>query len=219
MLRATIEDYVKTIYGLQLARKRPGTKAVAELLGTEMASVTGMVKRLAAEGLLEYVPYRGFELTETGRNLALRIVRRHRLLELFLIQTLGLGWDEVHDDADRLEHAVSDQLMERIYEFLGQPRFDPHGSPIPSPDGTIGATTGVPLAQLGTGEEATVSEVQDEDADFLRYLSSLGIKIGSSVKVMAREPYGGPVRLRLGNRNISMGTEAAEQLRVTRLDA
>ena len=216
MPQTSIEDLLKTIYGLEAAKKRPGTKTVADVLGIPMASVTGMVKNLAAEGLLEHVPYHGFELTAKGRQRAIRMLRRHRLIELFLMQTLGLGWDEVHADAEVMEHAVSDQLVERIYTFLGKPQFDPHGSPIPDSNGKVAVRSGVPIAQLAAGDEGIVSEVEDEDPAFLRYLSSLGIKLGSPLRVMAKDPYGGLVRLRMGRRRISMGSEAAERIRVAR---
>ncbi len=214
MAATSIEDLLKTTYGLEAAKKHPSTKAVADVLGVQMASVTGMVKNLAADGLLKHVPYHGFELTAKGRQLALRMLRRHRLIELFLMQTLGLGWDEVHADAEVMEHAVSDQLVERIYTYLGKPAFDPHGSPIPDSDGTVAVTLGVPITHLKTGDEGVVSEVDDEDAKFLRYLSSLGIKIGSLLRVTGKDPYGGLVRLQLGAQEVSMGTEAAERVRV-----
>ncbi len=214
MPKTSTEDLLKTIYGLEAAKKRPGTKAVADVLGIPMASVTGMVKNLAADALLEHVPYHGFELTAKGRQLALRMLRRHRLIELFLMQTLELGWDEVHADAEVMEHAVSDQLVERIYVYLGKPEFDPHGSPIPDSEGTVAVRSGVPITQLAPGDEGIVSEVEDEDPGFLRYLSSLGIKIGSPLRVMAKDPYGGLVRLRMGRRMISMGTEAAQRVRL-----
>ena len=216
MPATSVENLLKAIYGLEAANNRPSTKAVADVLGVRMASVTGKVKNLAAEGLLKHVPYHGFELTAKGRKLALRMLRRHRLIELFLMQTLGLGWDEVHADAEVMEHAVSDQLVERIDTYLGKPEFDPHGSPIPNSDGMIGAQTGVPIAQLAAGDEGIVAEVDDEDAEFLRYLSSLGIKIGSPLRVMTKDSYGGLVGLQVGKRKISMGTEAAERVRVAR---
>ncbi len=219
MLHSSVQDYIKTIYELEAAKKRPATKALADLLGVQMASVTGMVKYLAADGLLEHVPYRGFKVTQQGRDLALRMLRRHRLIELFLVQTLGLGWDEVHSDAGQMEHAVSDRLIERIYEYLGRPRFGPHGSPIPTVDGKVAAGKGVPIAQLEAGDQGTVAEVEDKDPDFLRYLSSLGIKIGSTVRLIAKEPYGGPVRLRLARRTILMGTEAAARVRIARSES
>ena len=216
MLRTSVQDYIKTIYELEVAQKRPATKALADLLGVQMASVTGMVKCLAADGFLEHVPYRGFKLTTKGRDLALRMLRRHRLIELFLVQTLGLGWDEVHTDAEQMEHAVSETLIDRIDDHLGHPQFDPHGAPISGADGKILARKGVSIAQLEAGDDGTVIEVEDKDPDFLRFVTSLGIRIGSTVKVVAKEPYGGPVRLRLGKRNIVMGTEAAARVRIAR---
>ena len=163
-----------------MAQKRPTTKAVADLMGVQMASVTGMVKYLAAEGFLKHVPYRGFKLTPKGRDLALRMLRRHRLIELFLVRTLGLGWDEVHTDAEQMEHAVSDALIERIDDYLEHPQFDPHGAPIPGVDGKVVARSGVSIAQLKTGDDGTVIEVEDKDPYFLRFVSSLGIRIGST---------------------------------------
>ena len=214
MLHTSVQDYIKTIYELEVAKKRPATKVLADLLGVQMASVTGMVKYLAVEGFLKHVPYRGFKLTPKGRGLALQMLRRHRLIELFLAQTLGLGWDEVHADAEQMEHAVSDALIERIDEYLGHPQFDPHGSPIPGVDGKVVARRGVPIAQLKAGDDGTVIEVEDKDPDFLRFVSSLGIRIGSTVEVIGTEPYGGLVRLRLGKRNVVMGTEAAARVRI-----
>ena len=219
MLRTSVQDYIKAIYELEAARKPPATKALAEVLGVQMASVTGMVKHLAAEGFVKHVPYRGFKLTKKGRDLALQMLRRHRLIELFLVRTLGLGWDEVHSDAEQMEHAVSDRLIERIDGYLGHPKFDPHGSPIPTVDGKVAAGRAVPIAQLKAGDKGTVAEVEDKDPDLLRYLSSLGIEIGSTVRVIAKEPYGGPVRLRLARRNILMGTEAAARVRIARSES
>jgi len=216
MLHTSLQDYIKAIYELEVAQKRSATKTLADLLGVQMASVTGMVKYLAAEGFLKHVPYRGFKLTPKGRVLALQMLRRHRLIELFLVQTLGLGWDEVHTEAEQMEHAVSDALVERIDEYLGHPQFDPHGAPIPGVDGKVIARRGVSIAQLKAGDDGTVIEVEDKDPDFLRFVSSLGIRIGSTVKVVGKEPYGGPVRLRLGKRNIVIGTEAAARVRIAR---
>ena len=218
MLHISVQDYVKAIYELEVAQKRPGTKALADLLGVQMASVTAMVKKLAAEGFLKHMPYRGFTLRPKGRDLALRMLRRHRLIELFLVQTLGLGWDEVHADAEQMEHAVSDALIEHIDEYLGHPRFDPHGAAIPGVDGKVVARKSVSIAQLKAGDDGTVIEVDDKDPDFLRFVSSLGIRIGSTVEVIGNEPYGGPVRLRLGKRNIVMGTEAAARVRIARYE-
>ena len=216
MIRTSVQDYIKAVYELEVAQKRPTTKSLANWLDLQMASVTRMVKCLAADGFLKHVPYRGFNLTPKGRDLALRMLRRHRLIELFLVQTLGLGWDEVHTDAEQMEHAVSDALIERMDEYLGHPQFDPHGAPIPGVDGKVVARGGNSIAQLKAGDDGTVIEVEDKDPDFLRFVSSLGIRIGSTVEVIGKEPYGGPVTLRLGKRNIVMGTEAAARVRIAR---
>lgn len=134
MPSTSIEDYIKAIYRLESGGEAATTQHIAKRLGVRMASVTGMIKHLAAEGYLRHRPYYGVKLTEKGRRVALNVIRRHRLIETFLHQTLGLPWDEVHDDAEVLEHAVSDRLIERIYVYLGRPAFDPHGAPIPKLD-------------------------------------------------------------------------------------
>ena len=216
MLSTSIEDYIKAIYKLEVEEQKPTTKRIAERIGVKMASVTGMIKHLAAEGYVRHKPYHGVQLTTRGRAVALDMVRRHRLIELFLARTLGLGWDEVHTDAEQMEHAVSDALIERIDEYLGHPQFDPHGAPIPGVDGKVVARRGVSIAQLKADDDGTIIEVEDKDPDFLRFVSSLGIKIGSTVEVIGKEPYGGPVRLRLGKRNIVLGTEAAARVRIAR---
>jgi len=137
MLSTSIEDYIKAIFALEAEGRPATTKKIAQRLGVKMASVTGMIKHLAAEGYVRHTPYRGALMTDKGRTVAIEMVRRHRLIELFLAQTLGLSWDEVDADAEVLEHAVSDRLIERIYDFLGRPEFAPHGSPIPGRDGSF----------------------------------------------------------------------------------
>ncbi len=214
MLSTSIEDYIKSIYALEVDEHKATTKRIAQRLGVKMASVTGMLKHLAAEGYVRHRPYYGVRLTEKGRRVALDLVRRHRLIELFLTKTLGLGWDEVDADAEVLEHAVSDRLIERIYEHLGCPEFDPHGSPIPGKDGTISPPRGKPLDLLGEGDRGTVVEVCDRDPEFLRYLTRLKLQIGSEVRVRERAPFNGPVTLEFGSRAIAIGPEACSRIRV-----
>jgi DtxR family Mn-dependent transcriptional regulator len=214
MLSTSIEDYIKAIYSLELEEHRATTKRIADRLGVKMASVTGMVKHIAAEGYARHKPYYGVQLTERGKRIALDMIRRHRLIELFLSKTLGLGWDEVDADAEVLEHAVGDRLIERIYDFLGQPEFDPHGAPIPALDGTVAPHPGVPLSELSLGERGRVVEVSDDDPEFLRYLTKMRIKIGSRICVIERAPFGGPVVLDLGAARISIGPEACGRIRV-----
>ena len=215
MLSASIEDYIKAIYALQRDHETASTKRIAERLGVKMASVTGMIKHLAAEGYAKHTPYRGAVLTERGKRIALDMIRRHRLIELFLASTLGLSWDELHADAEVLEHAVSDQLIERIFEYLGRPQFDPHGSPIPGPDGSMAPRTGVRLNEAAVGDVGKIVEVSDRDPEFLRYLTDLNLRIGSKVCVRDRAPFNGPITLRVGSRTIAIGHEAAARIRVS----
>ena len=197
---ASIEDYIKTIYSLESDGQAASTKRIAQRLKVKMASVTGMIKHLASEGLVKHKPYYGVRLTDRGRQLAVRTIRRHRLLELFLVKTLGMTWDQVDEDAEVLEHAVSDRLIERIYEHLGRPEFDPHGSPIPDETGAMPSQEGVSLDQYPAGQRGAVLRVSDRDSEFLRYLTTLGLKIGSRFRLTANDSMGGLVTLKLGSR-------------------
>jgi len=214
MLSASIEDYIKAIYTLEAEHHKATTKRIAEQLSVRMASVTGMVKHLAAEGYVAHKRYRGVTLTLKGRRIAVNMIRRHRLIELFLCTTLGLPWDEVDADAEVLEHVVSDKVIERIYDFLGRPEFDPHGSPIPGPEGPVPPPRGIPLSQLGPGDRGRVVEVSDREANFLRYLTQLKIELGSEVAVREKAPFDGPITLSMGSRSIVIGPEAAARIRV-----
>lgn len=212
MLSRSIEDYIKVIYRLEADNERATTQRIADQLRVSMASVTGMVKHLAAEGYLRHKPYYGVKLTDRGRRVALTMIRRHRLIELFLHETLGLSWDEVHDDAEILEHAVSDRLIERIFEFLGQPEFDPHGAPIPRVDGSFQPLQGTPLASCEAGVRGKILHVSDDDPEFLRYLSRLGIRINIAFRVVERAPFDGPLTLQVARRKVILGAEAARRI-------
>ena len=214
MLSASIEDYIKIIYTLGVDESKATTKRIAQRLGVKMASVTGMVKHLAAEGYVRHKPYHGAELSEKGRRVALDMIRRHRLIELFLSQTLGVTWDEVDADAEVLEHAVSDRLVERIFEYLGCPEFDPHGAPIPGKDGSIRPKQGMSLNELPEGARGRVVEVCDRDPEFLRYLTKLKLQIGTHIQVCERAPFNGPITLKVGSRRILLGSEAASRIRL-----
>ncbi len=216
MLSTSIEDYIKVIYRLEADDERATTQRIAEQLGVRMASVTGMIKHLAAENYLKHKPYYGVKLTDKGRRIALTMIRRHRLIEAFLHKTLGLDWDEVHDDAEVLEHAVSDKLIERIFSFLGQPEFDPHGAPIPRVDGTFEPLSGSALGDCSPGEYGKILHVSDSDPEFLRYLSGIGLKIGSSFRIIEKAPFDGPITIRAGRRKVMIGAEAARRILVTR---
>jgi DtxR family Mn-dependent transcriptional regulator len=194
------------------------TGELAEALAVSPGTVTSMLKTLAESDLVEYRPYEGVELTRSGKTLALRMLRRHRLIELFLQQTLGLSWDQVHDEAENMEHAVSDALVDRMDEFLGKPHYDPHGAPIPRADGTMrGDTSDVrPLSQCENGVRVRIARVLTQSPEFLRHLAGSGLTLGIEVDVVENSAIGGTVTLRTGGRKTqTLGHAAAAQLLVT----
>ncbi len=196
-LSKSIEDYLKAIFELEVTRGAAQTSAIADALEIAPPSVSGMVKRLSESGFLEHVPYKGVQLTGSGKQAALRILRRHRILEAYLTSKLGYAWDSVHQEAERLEHAVSDELVERMAMALGNPRHDPHGAPIPTPAGDIEEEELIPLAEVPEGEFAELRRVSDRDPELLRYLASLGLKPGVTVEVGLRQPFRGPMTIRV----------------------
>lgn len=209
------EDCLKAIFDREAAAGAAPTGEVAELLGVSSASVTGMIKRLAQAGLVQHVPYRGASLTTAGRRVALRVVRRHRVLETYLAAKLGYGWDSVHAEAEELEHAVSDELVERMAMTLGDPRHDPHGAPIPTAAGWFEPLRGTPLAEVPAGELARLLCVGDRDPELLRYVATLGLRPGVRFEVAVRQPFRGPVTIRLLGppvREHAIGNELAAQL-------
>ena len=198
-LTHVIEDYLKTIYDLTADSGRATTNQIAERMGVTPASVTNMIQKLAATDppLLEYRKHRGVVLTEEGEKVALEILRHHRLLEMFLHQTLGYRWDEVHEEADRLEHVISEEFEERIAERLGNPRQDPHGDPIPTRELELPDNSTVPLSEMRPGEQGKVRRVRDTDPDLLRYLSDLGLTPGAKITVLDFSPFDHNLRLRV----------------------
>ena len=214
-LTAPVEDYLKAIYELERQGAPAETNAIAEILHIAPASVSGMVRRLADQGLITHERYRGARLTTSGRKAALKTLRRHRVIEAYLTSALGFSWDRVHDEAERLEHAASDELIDRMAAAIGEPETDPHGAPIPGRDGTLEERVTAPLAALQPGDTAKIARVSDKDADRLRYLAELGIVPGAAVQVIAREPFGGPIALMVGSASRTIGAELAEQIRVS----
>lgn len=192
---ASVEDYLKTIYEIEEEAEAATTNDIASRLDVAPASVSGMVRRLAGQGLLEHEPYRGVRLTEEGRRVALSTMRRHRIIELFLTEKLGYPWDEVHDEAERLEHAASDLLVDRMAEVLGEPTRDPHGAPIPTREGKIETGETTALTELQPGERAHIIRVSDDDSALLRYLSELGLTLGATITVHEIAPFHGPITI------------------------
>jgi DtxR family Mn-dependent transcriptional regulator len=198
-LTHVVEDYLKTIYELTVTSGRATTNQIAERMGVTAASVTNMVQKLAATQppLLEYRKHRGVMLTEAGEKVALEIIRHHRLLEMFLHQMLGFGWDEVHAEADRLEHVISEEFEERIAATLGDPLRDPHGDPIPTRDLRLPDANSLQLSQLRAGQGAIVQRVRSADAELLRYLSELGLKPEAHLQVLGFSPFDQNLRLQV----------------------
>jgi DtxR family Mn-dependent transcriptional regulator len=210
-----VEDYAKAIYAL--ARRGGGvvsTNALAERLHVTAPSVSGMVKKLAEQGLVEHVPYKGVRLTAEGERLALEVLRHHRLLELYLAEQLGVPWDSVHEEAEALEHVLSEGLEERIAAKLGNPTHDPHGDPIPDAELRINEGETRCLADLDVGDRGRFVRVSDSDPAMLRYLDQRGVRLGDRFEVVERQPFNGPLSVRFGDSVQVLGGELATAMRV-----
>lgn len=210
-----VEDYLKTIWRLS---RRDGERVpvgdIAADLAVSAPSVTGMVQKLQAMGLVHYARYDGVRLSPKGRKIALEIVRHHRLWELYLHTRLGVPLDRVDSEAERLEHVLSDDMEDLLSHALGDPTHDPHGDPIPTKQGVLGSVRGEPLPRVEPGTPAVVTHVSDRDAPMLRYLVSLGIVPGARVVVVERAPFGGPLTIRIGRRRVALDPALAERVRV-----
>jgi len=215
-LTISIEDYLKSIYVLTLAEERASTNQIAERMGVTPASVTGMLKRLATNDppLLEYQKHHGVVLTAEGEKVALEMIRHHRLLELFLHETLGYPWDEVHAEADRLEHVISEVFEERIAQALGDPNHDPHGDPIPTRDLILPQMSWARLDMLREGQQAIVQRVDNETPELLRYLSSIGVIPGIHLEVVGFSEFDGNLHLRVGETVLVLGPGVTQQIYV-----
>jgi DtxR family transcriptional regulator, Mn-dependent transcriptional regulator len=214
MYTPVVEDYLKAIWTLQQMESPVSTSRIAERLHLTSAAVTAMIKRLADQKLLRHEPYYGVTLTATGELVALRIIRRHRVLELFLSEILGYAWDRVHEEAERLEHAASDELIERLARLLGEPERDPHGSAIPTASGEMDQAHYPSLVEIGTGEAVRVLEVQVSEPEQLRYLGSLDLYPGAEVMVTESAPFDGPLSLQVNGRSRVIARSLAQRIRV-----
>jgi DtxR family Mn-dependent transcriptional regulator len=214
-LTAPVEDYLKAIYAIGKGTGAAATNEIAQRLAIAPASVSGMVRRLADQGLLAYERYHGVKLTESGRRAALRTLRRHRVIEAYLAKALGYPWDRVHEEAERLEHAASDELVDRMAATIGEPEVDPHGAPIPTRDGAVDETEYTSLAELAVGASGVVVRVSDEDPGMLRYLGELSIFPGKRISVKSRAPYDGPITLGVGRDEMSIGPALAAHVLVS----
>jgi DtxR family Mn-dependent transcriptional regulator len=214
-----VEDYLKAIYKASRGDGAATTSAVADALAVSAASVSGMLRRLSERGLVAYEPYYGARLTEAGRAAALGTIRRHRILESFLVEVLGYSWDSVHDEAERLEHAASEELVDRMAAALGDPEEDPHGAPIPGTGTDFRERQWPGLGELAAGESAVVRRVADESPEALRHLAELELRPGARVTVLDRAPLEGPLTVRIGAAERVLGRALCDLVRVQRAGA
>ncbi|HTX72215.1 MAG TPA: metal-dependent transcriptional regulator [Rectinemataceae bacterium] len=206
------QNYLKETYALEREHGRVTTSMLADRFGVSSASVTGMLKKLAHRHWVSYEPYKGVTLTEEGRLIALEVLRHHRLLETYLVEALGVPWDRVHEEAERLEHALSEYLEARIDELLGHPRFDPHGSPIPAPDGTVRELATLRLSELAEGASAEIVEVSDRDPQLLARLDELGLGLHTRLSVIKVEPMDELMTIDVGGQSLVIGNNTARRV-------
>ena len=214
-----IEDYVKTIYSLALEESPVSTSRIAVARSVKPASATSMIQRLARLKLVNYEKHYGVTLTEAGEKLALEVIRHHRLLELYLMEALGFRWDEVHEQADILEHVISEKMEERIAAALNHPEFDPHGDPIPGLDGTMAVMDTTALSDMAAGDRVRVARIPDDsNSELLRYLAGLGLVPGAVMRLVEVAPFLGPLTVEVGDGRAVIGRNLADLVLVERLD-
>jgi DtxR family Mn-dependent transcriptional regulator len=207
-----VEDYVKAIYKLSLTNKKVTPTMVAEEQGVTQAAVTKMVRRLKELKLVHYDRPRGLSLSPAGERIALEVIRHHRLIELYLTEALGYTWDQVHAEAEKLEHVISEQFEDQIEKVLGYPTRDPHGAPIPSREGHVEVADTTVLAELKPGEQGVIERVNDDDAGMLAFLGGIGMYPGTAVEMIGQEPYGGPYNIKVSGRDRAVGLEIANNV-------
>jgi DtxR family transcriptional regulator, Mn-dependent transcriptional regulator len=212
----TEENYIKSIYSLSRQSGEVSVSELAKKLGVKLPTINSMIKKLSAKKVVAYAPYRGIRLTEKGRKEALSIIRKHRLAELFLVEVMGLGWEEVHDIAEQLEHVNSDRFYDRIDELLGYPKSDPHGEPIPDVNGKVHSIDRVALTSVDTGASVKIAAVADDEKAFLDHLNSKGLQIGDNVTIRRREDFDGSMAIMHKKKEIMLSQRVAERILVER---
>lgn len=210
----SVENFLKAVYALQAGDERVSTNTLSERLGVSAPSVTDMAQRLVSAGLVDYQKYRGVVLTENGQRIALHVLRRHRLIELFLVRDLGYSLTDVHQEAEALEHAVSERFIEALAARLGDPHYDPHGDPIPAADGTMQQRPLIPLTALPVGGRAIVCRLNTFSAEMLQHVLDRGFAVEAEVVVLARDPFDGPLMVRVGGVQAIIGSKAAAHILV-----
>lgn len=212
VLSQAVEDYLKTIYTLETEGDKATTTRIADALEVSSASATNMVKRLAKMGLVDYESYKGASLTNSGRKIALEIIRHHRLLELYLLEVMGYSWDEVHEEAEKLEHHISERFEDKIAKLLDDPTHDPHGDPIPTKEGLMPQMDAHPLIEADIEQDYIVSRVKDQDPELLRYLEKIGLLPGIKIRVKEKAPFKGPIHLLIEDKEQVIGNDVARNI-------
>jgi len=207
-----IENYLKNIYKIQATEGKVTTTSLSDRLQISPASVTEMVKKLADDGSLTHTPYKGFELTESGKRQALKVVRKHRLWEMFLVEVLHFGWDEIDEEAEKLEHFMSARMEDKIDEVLGYPRVDPHGDPIPANDGSMKKIRSVPLAEVEEGSTVRILRVSDNSPELLQYASSVGLTLNKKITIKQRMKFDDSLIVRIGTKELTISSRVAENV-------
>ena len=215
-LSFAMREYLAEIYRLQEDEPTVSTTSLAERLNVSAPAIPRMLKRLKSAGFVKHVPYQGVELTELGRLEALRVLRRHRILEVFLVQIMGFTWDEAHDHSDDLGQGLNDEVTDRMAEMTGHPTRCPHGEPIPGPDGTLPLIDDICLVNLGVGQNGQVSRVRTHDPERLKYFRELNLVPGTEIEIVGRAPFNGPMRLRVQREEVVLGIELTKSLWITK---
>ena len=218
MITQSIEDYLKTIFEIENDKGKVTTNSLSEKLQVAPASVTSMIKKLSSKKLITHKRYQGVKLTKAGRKIALEIIRHHRLIELYLQEALGVPWDKVHEEAEKWEHIISEDIEDRMDKFLGYPTSDPHGSPIPRRDGTMIERDCSCLADIDPGNKATIAEVSDHDPNLLRYLGEMGFYPKTKIVVKEVKPFDGPITISIKGKTHIIGREAAKHISVMNVE-
>ena len=207
-----IENYLKNIYKIQTTEGKVSTSSLSERLQVSPASVSEMVKKLADEGSLTHTPYKGVELTDSGKMQALKVIRKHRLWEMFLVEVLHFGWAEIDEEAERFEHIMSDRMEDKIDEVLGFPSVDPHGDPIPSKHGTVKSIRAVPLIEVEEGTTVRIVRVDDANAELLQYASSIGISLNKKIAIRQRMKFDNSLIVKIGTKEITISSTLAANI-------
>lgn len=217
MITQAIEDYLKIIFKLMTDSRSVSTNAIAERLDVTQASATGMIKKLAELKLITHTPYYGVALTKGGKKIALETIRHHRLLELYLAEAMGYSWDQVHAEAERMEHVISEEFEEKMAQALGNPTVDPHGAPIPTKDGTLIERELESLSTVKIGQRVRIEQVSDSDPEILRYLGEIGIYPEVEIDVLEKAPFGGPLHVKVGKKERHLGEALTDKIFISEL--